>query len=58
MSATQTAISFRHVFGISANVADNVSFTDDDTVVYVAGTAPTKELNFSCGGELTFCFVL
>ncbi len=36
-SASQTALSFRHIFGVNANVSDNISFTDDDTCVYVAG---------------------
>jgi hypothetical protein len=46
MSVTQTSISFRHVFGISSNVAENVSFMDDDTVVYVAGMCVSRCIPF------------
>lgn len=36
-TASTTTLAFRHIFGVNAHVNDNVSFTDDDTVVYVAG---------------------
>lgn len=32
-----TALQFRHIFGVNTNVVDNLSYTDDDTIVYVAG---------------------
>lgn len=32
-----TSIQFRHIFGVNSNISDNISFTDDDTIVYVAG---------------------
>jgi hypothetical protein len=35
--ASTTSLQFRHVFGVNTNVVDNVSYTDDDTIVYVAG---------------------
>ena len=35
--ASTTSLQFRHIFGINTNVVDNVSYTDDDTLVYVAG---------------------
>jgi hypothetical protein len=36
--AATTSLQFRHIFGVNTNVIDNVSYTDDDTLVYVAGT--------------------
>jgi hypothetical protein len=27
----------RHIFGVNSNVIDNLTFTDDDSIVYVAG---------------------
>lgn len=36
-SAAAVNLSVRHIFGVNVNVADNLSFTDDDTIVYVAG---------------------
>ena len=30
-------LSFRRIFGINGNVTDNISFADDDNIVYVAG---------------------
>jgi hypothetical protein len=36
-SAAFSTLNIRHIFGINANVVDNVSFTDEDTIVYVAG---------------------
>ena len=37
MSASSTTLSHRVVFGISGNVTDNLSFIEDDTLVYMAG---------------------
>jgi hypothetical protein len=34
---SSTSLQLRHVFGVNANVVDNLSYTDDDTIVYVAG---------------------
>lgn len=36
-AATAVSLQFRHIFGINTNVVDNLSFTDDDTLAYVAG---------------------
>lgn len=36
-SAASVNLSLRHVFGANVNVADNLSFTDEETIVYVAG---------------------
>eukprot|EP01038_Epipyxis_sp_PR26KG_P004822 gene4822-6757_t len=36
-AASATTLSFRHIFGVNTNVNDNISFTDEDTIVYVAG---------------------
>lgn len=36
-TAASTSLAFRHIFGVNTNVVDNISFTDDDTIVYVAG---------------------
>jgi hypothetical protein len=36
-SVASATLQVRHIFGVNAGVADNVSFTDDDTIVYVAG---------------------
>lgn len=36
-AAAATTLAYRHIFGVNTHVADNVSFTDDDTLVYVAG---------------------
>lgn len=35
--ASTTNLVFRHMFGINSHVKDNISYTDDDTIVYVAG---------------------
>lgn len=32
-----TSLSLRYIFGVNVGVAENISFTDDDTIVYVAG---------------------
>eukprot|EP01031_Cornospumella_fuschlensis_P030468 gene30468-36826_t len=37
MSGSSTSLSLRYIFGVSTNVTDNISFTDDETIVYVAG---------------------
>lgn len=37
MSTASTSLAFRCIFGISGNVTDNVSFVEDDTIIYVAG---------------------
>ncbi|CAM9277511.1 unnamed protein product, partial [Ectocarpus fasciculatus] len=37
MSASSTTLSHRVVFGINGNVTDNLSFIEDDTLVYMAG---------------------
>ena len=36
-SAAAANLSIRHIFGVNSNVSDNISFTDDETIVYVAG---------------------
>jgi WD40 repeat protein/chromosome segregation ATPase len=36
-SVAQTAISYRQIYGINANVPDNIAFTDEDTCAYIAG---------------------
>lgn len=41
-SAASVNLSLRHVFGVNTEVTDNLSFTDDETIVYVAG----KKNNF------------
>lgn len=57
--ATTTALQFRHVFGINTNVVDNVSYTDDDTIVYVAGhsivlySIPEKRQRFIQSADIT-----
>lgn len=35
--ASTTNLVFRHMFGVNSHVVDNISYTDDDTIVYVAG---------------------
>jgi hypothetical protein len=35
--AAATSLSIRHIFGVNTGVFDNISFTDEDTIVYVAG---------------------
>ncbi len=42
-SAAAANLSMRYIFGVNTNVHDNVSFTDDDTIVYVAGTNITAK---------------
>lgn len=37
MTNAVVSLSFRQIFGIGGNITDNVSFTDDETVVYIAG---------------------
>jgi hypothetical protein len=34
-----TTLNFRHIFGISASTADNISVLDDNRVAYVAGNS-------------------
>ena len=36
-AASATTLAYRHIFGVNTHVADNVSFTDDETLVYIAG---------------------
>jgi hypothetical protein len=36
-AAASASLSLRHIFGINSNVTENISFTDDETIVYVAG---------------------
>eukprot|EP01040_Poterioochromonas_malhamensis_P000852 gene852-905_t len=35
-SAAAANLAIRHIFGVNVNVTDNISFTDDETIVYVA----------------------
>ena len=37
MASSSTTLSHRVIFGINGNVTDNISFIEDDTLVYVAG---------------------
>ena len=37
MTSATTSLSFRHMFGINGSVSDNISFSDDDTIVYIVG---------------------
>ena len=37
MSSLSAALVVRQIYGINSNVAGNLAFSDDDTVVYVAG---------------------
>ena len=37
MAGTAASLSVRQIYGVNSNVIDNLSFCDDDTVVYVAG---------------------
>lgn len=37
MAASATSLKYRRVFGINGSIADNISFTDQDSIVYVAG---------------------
>jgi hypothetical protein len=46
-SAASASLSIRHIFGIDTNVTDNISFTDDETIVYVAGKTPSLSRSFS-----------
>lgn len=39
-TAASSSLSIRHIFGVNVNVSENISFTDDDTIVYVAGKFP------------------
>jgi len=32
-----TTLALRHIFGINVGVSDNLSFTDEDNICYVAG---------------------
>eukprot|EP00981_Chlorochromonas_danica_P000466 scaffold98_cov248-Ochromonas_danica.AAC.7 len=36
-SSSSTSLSLRYIFGVNVGVAENISFTDDETIVYVAG---------------------
>jgi hypothetical protein len=36
-SVSNMSLGVRHIFGVSTTVYDNLSFTDDDSIVYVAG---------------------
>ena len=35
--AAPMSLSMRHMFGVNTNVVDNLSYTDDDNIVYFAG---------------------
>ncbi len=37
MTSSSTTLTFRVVFGINGSVTDNISYVEDDTLVYVAG---------------------
>ena len=37
MSSATTSLSYRHIFGINGSITDNITFSDDETMVYVAG---------------------
>jgi hypothetical protein len=37
MTSTSTTLAFRVIFGISGQVTDNISYVEDDSLVYVAG---------------------
>ncbi len=45
-SAAAANLAIRHIFGVNVNVTDNISFTDDETIVYVAGEKSRKYLSF------------
>lgn len=34
---SSTSVQFRHIFGINVNISDNISYLDEDIIVYVAG---------------------
>jgi len=34
---SSTSVQFRHIFGINVNISDNISYLDEDVIVYVAG---------------------
>ncbi len=44
-SAAAANLAIRHIFGVNVNVTDNISFTDDETIVYVAGEKSRKYLS-------------
>ncbi len=58
-AAAATTLSYRHIFGVNTNVVDNISFTDEDTIVYVAGhsivlySIPDKRQRFIQSAEIT-----
>ena len=37
MSNASISLTFRRIFGINGNITDNVSYADEDNIVYVAG---------------------
>ena len=57
--ATPTFLSCRHIFGASAHLTDNISYIDEDTIVYVAGQTVVlyhekdKRQRFIHGPEVT-----
>jgi len=57
--AATSSLQIRHIFGVNTNVVDNLSYTDDDTLVYVAGhslvlySVPDKRQRFIQSSEIT-----
>jgi hypothetical protein len=50
-SAASANLSVRHIFGVNVNVSENISFTDDETIVYVGGkTNFSRRFSFSSFG--------
>jgi Tol biopolymer transport system component len=37
MSSATTSLSYRHIFGINGAIADNITYSDEDTILYIAG---------------------
>lgn len=60
-SAATANLVMRHIFGVSTTVHDNISFTDDDTIVYVAGQSlvlysfTEKRQRFIQSSEISDC---
>ena len=59
MTSATTSLSYRHVFGINSAISDNISFSDDETILYVAGHSVVlfnkieRKQKFIYGSELS-----
>lgn len=37
MSSATTSLSYRQIFGVNGAIPDNIAYSDEDTILYIAG---------------------